>query len=533
MPAQRLVDRHSLKILNMESAGIPSNNSHQQLMSAVEDNDSGLESTAASSLVSIPGERAKMQTSCGGVTLSQWVTMAILCFVNLINYMDRYTIAGVLDDIKVQFKIDDGEAGLLQTAFVVSYMIFAPIFGYLGDRYNRKYIMAGGVLMWSLTTLAGSFMNSYGSFILFRLFVGIGEASYSTIAPTIISDMFIKEKRSHMLALFYFAIPIGGGLGYIVGAQMASSLGSWHWALRLTPALGVASVLLILCFLVEPVRGESEGRQVEASNNTWWEDLKLLCINKSFMLSSAGFTCVAFVTGALAFFGPSFLILGFKLIPGDDSAKEDISFKFGVVSMLSGLIGVPLGSFLSQLLRPRISRIDPLICAAGLLLSAPACFFAILSPSTNKTLCYSLIFVAELLLNLNWSIVADILLYVVPPSRRSSAEAYQILFSHALGDASSPFLIGLVSNNLKEILNPDSFTVPANTTVVVTPSDLVDFHSMQYALFITCFVQVLGGLFFLLNAIYIRRDKDDAEREAACESLPEPTHFIANDPREK
>lgn len=94
MPAQRLVDRHSLKILNMESAGIPSNNSHQQLMSAVEDNDSGLESTAASSLVSIPGERSKMQASCGGVTLSQWVTMAILCFVNLINYMDRYTIAG-------------------------------------------------------------------------------------------------------------------------------------------------------------------------------------------------------------------------------------------------------------------------------------------------------------------------------------------------------------------------------------------------------------------------------------------------------
>lgn len=64
-----------------------------------------------------------------------------------------------MDDIKKQFDIDDGAAGLLQTAFVVSYMIFAPIFGYLGDRYNRKYIMAGGVLMWSLTTLAGSYMN--------------------------------------------------------------------------------------------------------------------------------------------------------------------------------------------------------------------------------------------------------------------------------------------------------------------------------------------------------------------------------------
>lgn len=87
-----------------------------------------------------------------------------------------------------------------------------------------------------------------------------------------------------------------------------------------------------------------------------------------------------------------------------------ISFKFGLVAMLSGLIGVPLGPFLSQLLRSRFSRIDPLICAAGLILSAPICFFAILSPTTNKTLCYVLIFLAELFLNLNWSIVADILL---------------------------------------------------------------------------------------------------------------------------
>ena len=156
--------------------------------------------------------------------------------------MDRYTIAGVLPDIQKHFDIQDDKAGLLQTAFVVSYMIFAPIFGYLGDRYNRKIIMAGGVLMWSLTTLIGSYMDTYGTFILFRSFVGIGEASYSTIAPTLISDMFVKEKRSKMLALFYFAIPIGSGLGYIVGAQMSSLLGSWHWGLRLTPEIGRAHV---------------------------------------------------------------------------------------------------------------------------------------------------------------------------------------------------------------------------------------------------------------------------------------------------
>lgn len=152
-------------------------------------------------------------TGTGRVSRTAWFTVIVLCFVNLINYMDRFTIAGVLKDIQDQFQIGDDEGGLLQTAFVLSYMICAPIFGYLGDRYSRKWIMALGVLLWSTTTLLGSFMTSFGWFITFRAMVGIGEASYSTIAPTIISDLFVGDLRSKMLALFYFAIPVGSGLG--------------------------------------------------------------------------------------------------------------------------------------------------------------------------------------------------------------------------------------------------------------------------------------------------------------------------------
>jgi len=68
-------------------------------------------------------------------------------------------VSGILGYIQRDFDIKDDKGGLLQTVFVISYMLFAPIFGYLGDRYNRKIIMGGGVLVWSLTTLAGSFMD--------------------------------------------------------------------------------------------------------------------------------------------------------------------------------------------------------------------------------------------------------------------------------------------------------------------------------------------------------------------------------------
>lgn len=124
-----------------------------------------------------------------------------------------FSLAGVLTEVKEDFQIDNDNAGLLQTAFVISYMIFAPLFGYLGDRYSRRWLMAVGVALWSTTTLLGSYMHTYGWFITFRALVGIGEASYSTIAPTIISDLFVNSMRSKMLAMFYFAIPVGSGLG--------------------------------------------------------------------------------------------------------------------------------------------------------------------------------------------------------------------------------------------------------------------------------------------------------------------------------
>lgn len=167
--------------------------------------------------------------------------------------------------------------------------------------------------------------------------VGIGEASYSTIAPTIISDLFVKDTRSKMLALFYFAIPVGSGLGYITGGKVAQATGHWQWGLRITPVLGIVAILLILFFVRDPIRGEREGGS-HLSSSTWTMDIKALikklessyiyilfkiilqlirkktfCYSPSFMLSTAGFTCVAFVAGALALWAPRFLQLGLEL----------------------------------------------------------------------------------------------------------------------------------------------------------------------------------------------------------------------------
>ena len=333
--------------------------------------------------------------------------------------MDRSTVAGMLEKIKTDkdFNITkDKYLGLLQTAFVICYMLFAPVFGYLGDRYSRKWLLAVGLTFWSLSTLAGSFMHNFWWFLAFRAFVGIGEASYSVVAPAIISDMFVKDKRSSVLALFYFAIPVGTGLGYIVGSEMADATDDWRWGLRVTPVMGAVAVFLIVFLMVDPKRGQADGSKLKPTSPI--SDIKALARNKSFFFSTVAFTCVCYCAGALMWWGPNFAFTGAKSAAGQyfnvgssghnlnpnyssgntaDSDKitlADISFKFGIVMTLSGLLGVPLGSYVSQMIRHQVPNADPIVCATTLLASVPLLFFGFVSANYSLPLCYGLTFFA-------------------------------------------------------------------------------------------------------------------------------------------
>ena len=159
--------------------------------------------------------------------------MILLFVINLLNFIDRYSLAGVLRELQDYYKIGDSECGLLQTVFIASYMFLAPLFGYLGDRYSRKWIIIIGITIWSLFTLLGAFVprDKFWIFVILRSLVGVGEASYSCIAPTIIGDLFTGQKRTRNLAIFYLAVPLGSGLGYIIGSNIAKQFNDWRFAL--------------------------------------------------------------------------------------------------------------------------------------------------------------------------------------------------------------------------------------------------------------------------------------------------------------
>ncbi len=113
--------------------------------------------------------------------------------------------------------------------------------------------------------------------MVIRCLVGIGEASYSCVAPTIIGDLFTAETRTKMLAIFYLAVPVGSGMGYIIGSNIADLFGDWRWAMRFTPPLGFFCVLLLIFFVQEPKRGGAEGSKHEISQSSMLEDAIYLC----------------------------------------------------------------------------------------------------------------------------------------------------------------------------------------------------------------------------------------------------------------
>lgn len=432
------------------------------------------------------------------------IAVGILLSANLLNYMDRFTVAGVLPEIQTYFNIDDSQAGLLQTMFIVFYMLFAPLFGFLGDRFNRKLIMATGLVVW-LFAVFSSTLVGHRHFYLFmfcRGVVGIGEASYSTVAPTIIADLFTGHRRSTALMVFYFAIPVGSGLGYMVGSYVSLWAGSWQWGVRVTPFIGIVCVMLIVFLLEEPVRGESEHAHLRKSS--FIEDVKYLVFIKTYILSTIGLTCVVFVVGSLAWWTPTLIEHAWAMHHGtkhvDEDIKAEISLIFGLITCFAGLVGVIVGSSCAQswqdgyiCLKPN-PRADPHICAIGALLAVPLIFLAVVFSTNFLLLCWFFIFLGISCCCLNWAVNMDMLMYITVPQHRAIATATQTLISHLFGDASSPYLIGLISDSIRG----DDFSTTAR------------FSALQKALFVPTFVLVGGGAFYLASAFFVVEDRQKA-----------------------
>lgn len=373
--------------------------------------------------------------------------LLLLC-INFFNYVDRQVLAAVETKIEESFfpeseyprdsattrAMIEGALGSLNLAFMVSYMLAAPLFGFLADRTARWFLVGVGVLLWTIASGASGLAATFAILFATRCFVGIGEAAYGPVAPTVIADMYPVKKRGSKLAWFYVAIPVGSAFGYILGGQMAAWTNDWRWAFYVVVPPGI--LLGIWCFLMkDPPRGQADAAVV--SRKATWQDYMMILKTPSYLLNTLGMTAMTFAMGGIAFWMPRYV-----LKQKGWGTLNQVNMIFGAIVVVAGLSATLLGGFVGDKLRPRFAGSYFLVSGIAMMLGVPFILLVLVLPFP---LGWVFVFLACFCLFFNTGPTNTILANVIHPAVRASGFALNILIIHALGDAVSPMILGWVN----------------------------------------------------------------------------------------
>ncbi len=365
-------------------------------------------------------------------------SLALLLAINLFCYLDRYILAAVIPDIKATFLAGapdaNSKAGLLTTAFLLSYMLMAPLFGWMADRYSRWLIIGLSVGLWSLASGASGLATGFMMLLLTRVFLGVGEAGYGPAAPTIISDCYPVEKRGQVLAWFFMAIPVGSALGYAFGGLMTKWM-DWRWAFYLVVPPGL--LLAAFCFFMK------EPRQLGFQSSSialkpGWADYKKLLRIPSLVTNILAQAAMTFAIGGLSVWAPTYL--------HEDRGVSiaTASLLFGAILAGTGLVSTLLGGYLADKLRTRFPGAYFLVSGTGMLLAFPCTIAMLYVP---MPLAWVFIALAMFFLFLNIGPSNTAIANVTPANMRATAFAANILVIHLLGDVPSPYLMGWIKDH--------------------------------------------------------------------------------------
>jgi MFS family permease len=360
--------------------------------------------------------------------------LALLLGVNLLNYIDRQVIYAVFPLIKDDLQISDTKLGFLGSAFMICYMVSAPLLGWMGDRMSRVKLASMGLAFWSLATSGAGFATGYRLLLAARTVVGIGEASFGTVAPGLLADYFPKEQHGRVLSYLYLAIPVGSALGYLLGGIIGRTMG-WHAAFFI---VGIPGLLLVLPLnsLRDSRRICIEGTIMKYSMQSWKGYTSLF--SRSFITNTMAMAAMTFALGGLAQWVPTFLYRIHHL----DVARGNALF--GAVTVLAGISGTLAGGWLGDRFQ-KISKKGYLMLSGwGLLIGTPITAYALITPSLSA--CMTAIFFAEFFLFLNTGPLNTVIVTITKPTIRAMAFAVNIFFIHAFGDAVSPTILGWLSD---------------------------------------------------------------------------------------
>ena len=386
--------------------------------------------------------------------------LALLTALNLLNYIDRSVLFAVQPLVQDEFRLSSAEIGYLTSAFLLFYMAAAPFTGPLADRYSRKLIIVLGGVFWSGLTLLTAVTHTYRELLVRHTLVGIGEATFVTIAPTFVADLFPEEKRGRILGVFYLAIPVGTAAGYLLGGKLGPEFG-WRFPFYVAAAPGFVLALMV-AFLPEPERGRFDSLKETPERRT----LMGLARNRAFWTVTLGMAAMTFALGGIQVWMPTFLsrVRGYPL----KSANEI----FGAIVVVDGILASLAGGWLGDRLLPRIRSSYYLVSAISMALGVPFMIIALFT--TGRTMLVG-IWSAAFLLLLNTAPLNAALINCVGAHIRATAIAVNIFIFHLLGDVPSPSLMGYIAD--RRSLQA-AFILPV---IAMAVSAAILFYGMKFA----------------------------------------------------
>jgi multidrug resistance protein len=339
-------------------------------------------------------------------------------------------------------------------------MIAAPFTGPLADRYSRKLIIILGAVFWSGLTLLTAVTHNYWELLVRHTLVGIGEATFVTIAPTFVADLFPENLRGRIFGIFYLAIPVGTAVGYLLGGKLGPEFG-WRFPFYIAALPGFLLAVLI-AFIPEPPRGQFDSLKETPERGT----IAGLARNPAFWTVTLGMAASTFSLGGIQVWMPTFLsrARGYSL--------KEANELFGAIVVVDGILASLAGGWLGDRLLPRMKGSYYFVSAISMGLGVPAMVVALFF---RGKIMLPAIAVAAFFLLLNTSPLNTALVNAVGAHIRATAIAVNIFVFHLLGDVPSPTLMGYVADHRSL---QSAFILPV---IAMGISSAILFYGMRFA----------------------------------------------------
>lgn len=379
-----------------------------------------------------------MHTAPATINRSRAYVLAILTLVYTFNHIDRQILLILIEPIKADLGISDGQIGLLTgLGFAAVYATLGIPIAMWADRGNRRNILALALTIWSGMTALSGFAQSFWQLLLARMGVGVGEAGGTPPATSMISDLYAPKERAFALGIYTAGIGLGILAGFMIGGFVYQAYG-WRVAFFVAGLPGVLLALLVRFSIREPIRGAVEQRADTGQASTLGETLRFIAGQRSFLWLLAGCSLICVSANAFLAWTPSYLQRSFDVGPAD------IAIPLGLlIGGVGGLGAVVLGK-VCDTLSERSLAWRPLIIACGAILALPFVWMFLQADTINNAYLWNVVpsFIGLIYASVAYTASQEL----VGLRMRAFSSAFMLFCLTLIGIGGGPTIVGLLSD---------------------------------------------------------------------------------------